>query len=98
MNETSLRIQKLIRNNPEMTNAQIARKIGREGPYAEERVERERKGGSTHVGQTEWYTHLEPQEVEANEARIAAERASCLCGGLFDMCEKCIARRTRSDF
>jgi hypothetical protein len=50
MNETSLRIQKLIQNNPQMTNTQIAKKIGRSGPFAEERVEKERKGGRCQCG------------------------------------------------
>ena len=90
MNETSLRIQKLLKVIPPMTNAQIARKIGRAGPDAEDRVEKERRGGSTHIGRTEWYTRRDPKEVEENEARIAAERDDCDCGGIFDMCTRCL--------
>ena len=41
-NATSLRILKLIRQNPEMSSTQIARKIGRPNTAGEMRVDRER--------------------------------------------------------
>ena len=43
VNETTLRIRKVMRNNPDMTNEQIARKIGRDTPEGRERVAKERK-------------------------------------------------------
>ncbi len=43
MPETSLRIQKLLKVIPPMTNAQIARKIGRPDAAGEARVEKERQ-------------------------------------------------------
>lgn len=41
-NEKSLRIQKIIRNNPEMTDDQIAKKIGMDNKVGRERVKKER--------------------------------------------------------
>ena len=40
--QTSLRIQKLLQKKPPMTDAQIARKIGRPGEAGEIRVQKER--------------------------------------------------------
>ena len=44
MTDTTLRIRKIMRNNPDMTDAQIARKIGRDDVAGRERVQRERLG------------------------------------------------------
>jgi hypothetical protein len=40
--DKSLRIQKLMAKHPEMTDAQIARKIGMDSPEGRERVSKER--------------------------------------------------------
>ncbi len=70
MNDTTLRIRKLMRKNPEMTDEQISRKIGREGLDGQLRVRKERRA----LG-------------------VAAERAGCDCGGIFDMCTRCLRRQ-----
>ena len=40
--DKTLRIQKLMRENPQMTDAQIARKIGMDSPEGRARVAKER--------------------------------------------------------
>ena len=45
MNAKSLRIQKIIKNNPEMTDSQIAKKIGMDNEAGRERVKKERSKG-----------------------------------------------------
>jgi hypothetical protein len=42
--DKTLRIQKLMAKHPEMTDAQIARKIGMDSPEGRERVAKERPG------------------------------------------------------
>lgn len=43
MNQTSLRIRKLLERQPDMTDAQISRKIGRDNAEGRARVAKERK-------------------------------------------------------
>jgi hypothetical protein len=46
--DKSLRIQKLIAKHPEMTDAQVARKIGMDSPEGRERVSKERPKRQDH--------------------------------------------------
>ena len=46
MNDTTLRIRKLLERHPEMTDAQVARKIGRDDVEGWERVAKERRAVS----------------------------------------------------
>ena len=78
MTDMTLRIREIMRNNPDMTDAQIARKIGRDDAAGRERVAKER---------------LDTGPEKADDGAFTRANSKCLCGGVYGTHSYCRPRK-----
>lgn len=85
MTDKSKRIRRLLKLKPGMNDAQIARKIGMPNLEGWARVAKEREDVRSEGPATGFFEDCD--EID--------QILECTCGGLFDVCAKCLARRDR---